>query len=121
MNLNHLNPTVTDALETQRFLMKYFGMRTFSGSEEADGTPAMAFLTDDSGMILSLMRASRTEVPEYPGFFHIGFGQPNEEAVNEINRRLKEDGFEVDPPARMHGSWTFYFMAPGGIRIEVLS
>ena len=44
-----------------------------------------------------------------------------EERVNEINRRLKEDGFDVPPPERFHGSWTFYFRAPGGgFTIEVL-
>jgi hypothetical protein len=40
--------------------------------------------------------------------------------VNEINRHLKEDGFEVNPPRKFHGAWTFYFRAPGGILIEVL-
>ena len=55
-----------------------------------------------------------------PGFFHIGFGQPSQEAVNAINRRLKEDGYDVPAPSRQHGSWTFYFTAPGGFLIEVL-
>ena len=53
--------------------------------------------------------------------FHIGFIQPSHERVNEINRRLRDDGFAVDPPAHLHGSWTFYFTAPGGFTIEVLS
>jgi lactoylglutathione lyase len=30
-------------------------------------------------------------------------------------------GFDVDSPSRPHGSWTFYFTAPGGFTIEVLS
>ena len=38
----------------------------------------------------------------------------------ELMTALKEDGFEVDPPAKIHGSWTFYFLAPGGFVIEVL-
>jgi lactoylglutathione lyase len=33
---------------------------------------------------------------------------------------LKEDGYEVPPPAPSHGSWTFYFTALGGFTIEVL-
>ncbi len=33
--------------------------------------------------------------------------------------RLKEDGFEVQPPQRSHG-WTFYFTAPGDFIIEVV-
>lgn len=119
MNLNHLNLTVQDAAETAAFLRRYFGMRSLDGAPP--DTPAMAFLTDDAGMILSLFRGKRDEEPVYPGFFHIGFGQPDEEAVNEISRRLREDGYDVPPPSRQHGSWTFYFKAPGGFLIEVLA
>jgi len=46
--------------------------------------------------------------------------QPNHERVDEINQRLRDDGFAVDLPAHLHGSWTFYFQAPGGFTIEVL-
>jgi catechol 2,3-dioxygenase-like lactoylglutathione lyase family enzyme len=118
MKLNHLNLTVSDAAETAAFLAKYFGMQPMVG---APATPAMAFLTDENGMILSLMRGKRDEEPHYPGYFHIGFIQPNPEAVDEVNRRLKADGFDVPPPDHMHGSWTFYFKAPGGVTVEVLA
>ena len=118
MKLNHLNLTVTDAAETAAFLEKYFGMRSLEGAPPARST--MAFLTDDNGMILTLIRGRRGGPVEYPENFHVGFIQPSEERVNEINRRLKEDGFDVPPPDRQHGSWTFYFRAPGGFTIEVL-
>jgi hypothetical protein len=35
-------------------------------------------------------------------------------------RNIVARRFEVDPPARIHGSWSFYFLAPGGFVIEVL-
>ena len=60
-----------------------------------------------------------TEV-RYPATFHIGFCQATNEGVDAVYRRLKEDGFEVPEPSRQHGSWTFYFEAPGGFTIEVL-
>jgi lactoylglutathione lyase len=116
MKLNHLNLTVTDVLETQRFLEKYFFLQPRGGNDN------IAFSTDDNGIVLTLTSmkvAGETEV-KYPGAFHIGFIQESEEQVNEINRRLKEDGFDVPPPSRQHGSWTFYFEAPGGFTIEVL-
>ena len=56
----------------------------------------------------------------YPATFQIGFIQESEQQVDEINGRLKEDGFDVPPPSRQHGSWTFYFLAPGEFTIEVL-
>lgn len=117
MKLNHLNLTVTDVPETQKFLEKYFGMRGMGGNNN------IGFLSDDNGMLLTLtsMKVGRQTEVKYPANFHIGFGQPGEHEVNEINRRLKEDGFDVPEPSRQHGSWTFYFQAPGGFTIEVLS
>ncbi len=87
------------------------------------GNKNIAFLTDENGMILSLtsLKVGREDPVRYPATFHIGFGQENKEKVNEINQRLKEDGFDVPPPSRQHGSWTFYFLAPGGFTIEVLA
>jgi len=119
MHLNHLNLAVSDAAETAAFLKKYFGLQDLNEASPASAT--MAFLTDGHGMILSLIRGKRGVEPEYPGSFHIGFAQESEERVDEINRRLKEDGYDVPPPDRLHGSWTFYFRAPGGFTIEVLA
>jgi catechol 2,3-dioxygenase-like lactoylglutathione lyase family enzyme len=119
MNLNHLNLTVTDAAETAAFLRRYFGMRSLPGGPADSAT--MAFLTDDAGMILSLFRGKRDAEPVYPANFHIGFAQPSAGAVDEINRRLREDGYDVPEPSEQHGCWTFYFKAPGGFTVEVLS
>ena len=117
MNLNHLNLTVADVQETYTFLEKYFGM------EGKGGNNNIAFLTDENGMILTLtsMKLGGESEVKYPANFHIGFGQPSENAVNAINRRLKDDGYDVPEPSRQHGSWTFYFRAPGGFTIEVLA
>lgn len=46
--------------------------------------------------------------------------QESEARVNRINKRLRNDGFDVPPPSKQHGSWTFYFRAPGGFTVEVL-
>jgi catechol-2,3-dioxygenase len=81
----------------------------------------MAFLSDDNGMILSMFNPGEDVEVKYPETFHIGFIQESPEKVDEINHRLKQDGFDVPPASRQHGSWTFYFSAPGGFTIEVLS
>ncbi len=87
------------------------------------GNNNLSVLSDDNGFVLTLtsMKVGNETEVRYPAAFHIGFGQESEEAVNAINRRLKEDGFDVPPPSRLHGSWTFYFQAPGGFLVEVLS
>ncbi len=117
MKINHLNLTVTDVRAARDFLTTYFGLRPFSEGPDSD---KFALLFDDDDMVLTLMtEGEKTEV-KYPSSFHIGFRQESEEKVNELNQRLKDDGFEVKPPRRFHGSWTFYFHAPGGFTIEVL-
>ena len=116
MKLNHLNLTVTDVPEAQAFLEKYFNLQNKGGNRN------IAFLSDDNGIVLSLTSMNvggETEV-KYPATFHVGFIQESEAKVDGINRRLKADGFEVPPPSRQHGAWTFYFRAPGGYTIEVL-
>ena len=96
MKLNHLNLTVADVRAASEFLEKYFGLRITGGNA------GMAFLSDDNGIVLTLMKAGRTTEVKYPGNFHIGFFVESEETVDAINRRLKDDGYDVAPPERSH-------------------
>jgi hypothetical protein len=134
MTLNHLNLTVVSPDETSAFLAKYFDLRPGGGNS------GMQMLSDDKGMVLTLMKAraedhdqgpaARDQGSEsqeqlaarvrYPSSFHVGFIQPTRERVNEINARLAADCYHVPPPSIQHGSWTFYFTAPGGFTIEVM-
>jgi catechol 2,3-dioxygenase-like lactoylglutathione lyase family enzyme len=115
--LNHLNLAVSDVQQARQFLIKYFGLDPQSKA----GNDSLAFLRDENGMVLTLSNFDRGAEVKYPGAFHIGFIQESPERVDEIHRRLKEDGFEIDPPRKLHGSWTFYFTAPGGFVVEVLA
>ena len=75
MKINHLNLAVTDPVAAQQFLGKYFGLKT-QGKPNA----TMAFLTDDNGMVLSLMSpkvGGESEV-RYPAIFHVGFMQESD-------------------------------------------
>lgn len=118
MKINHLNLSVTDPKLTQAFLARYFGM-----SPSGKPNEHICFLTDDNGMVLTLTHMSLGSESEvrYPATFHIGFIQPTEDDVNRINEQLRADRYDVPAPSRQHGSWTFYFEAPGGFVIEVLS
>jgi lactoylglutathione lyase len=113
MKLNHLTLAVPDVPEATAFLEKYFALRSMGGNDK------MAGLRDDDGLVLVLARIPKGSEVEYPHGFHVGFLQKTEAEVDEINRRLKDDGFDVPPPARLHGSWAFFFRSPGGFYIEV--
>ena len=97
---------------SKEFLEKYFGMRC-AGSRGS----GFAAMFDDDGFVLTLMKGKNVE---YPQTFHIGFPQENKEKVDELNKRLKQDGFEVEPPIEAHG-YTFYVQAPGGFTNEILA
>ncbi len=118
MKLNHLNLSVTDVVATRQFLETYFGLRPH---QEVKTNPGFDMLRDDNGLVLTLIKSPRTTELQYPSTFHIGFIQESEEHVNAIYERLRNDGYEVNAPQRLHGSWTFYFLCPGGFLIEVLA
>lgn len=112
MRLNHLNLTVTDVAAAARFLERYFGLQA------GGGNAGMVFLTDEDGFVLTLMKAKRSDPHAYPSTFHIGFFIESEDRVDAINRRLKEDGFDVAAPQRSH-AYGFYVQAPGGFTVEL--
>lgn len=101
MRLNHLNLTVTDVPAASAFLERYFGLRVTGGNA------GMAFLTDEDGFILSLMKVGKSASVAYPSTFHIGFSVTSEDQVDAVNRRLREDGYDV--------------AAPGGFTVEMAS
>jgi catechol 2,3-dioxygenase-like lactoylglutathione lyase family enzyme len=76
MRLNHLNLTVTDVPAASAFLERYFGLR------RTGGNAGMAFLTDDDGFVLSLMKVGRAASVAYPSTFHIGFSVASEDQVD---------------------------------------
>lgn len=116
MKLNHINLTVTNVEEAMNFLVRYFGMRSMGGNQ------GMGFLTDEEdgwGFVLTLMKATEGTQGKYPGTFHIGFFIDDEESVDELHRRLKEDAFNVPAPENNGHAYGFYVKAPGGFTVEV--
>ena len=112
MKLNHLNLTVTDVRAASVFLETYFGLHSTGGNA------GMAFLTDDDGFTLSLMKAGKAAGVTYPANFHIGFFVADEATVDAIHRRIRDDGYDVADPERLH-AYTFYVAAPGGFTVEL--
>lgn len=112
MKLNHIHLMVTDVRAASDFLEKYFAL------QNAGGNDGLTVLLDNDGLVLTLMKMGRKGSAKYPDNFHVGFFVENEAKVDQINQRLKEDGYEVSPPERQH-AYSFYIGAPGGFTIEV--
>lgn len=112
MKLNHTNLTVTDVETTAEFLQTYFDLK------KRGGGPAITILTDETGLVLTLMQGREGEQIEYPSSFHIGFFVDDEGIVDEKHRRLAEDGYDVTDVKMRHNTYDFYVEAPGGFTIE---
>ena len=125
MTINHVNLTVVDPIETSAFLAKYFGLKSEGGNA------AMQLVLDDRRMVVTLMKGrpedrhsgeaggETAKSIKYPSSFHIGFFLESRERVEQVNQQLRDDGYAVAPAGPSHGSWGFYFQAPGGFTIEV--
>jgi len=113
MKLNHLNLTVSNVLETHRFLVKHFGLKDFGTLAPRE---AMSFLSDDNGMVLALFRAAAGTELKYPPGFHIGFVQESEERVNEINETFAR-GWVQGPKARPL-AWLMNVLLPVAGRVH---
>jgi len=118
MRLNHLDLTVPDVEQSRAFFETYFGLRCVVSVDR--GNDELVVLTDEAGFALTLNNSDTTTRVEYPAGFHIGFMQDSRQGVDELHKRLKSDGFNVESPREFHGAWTFFFRAPGGFLIEVL-
>jgi lactoylglutathione lyase len=111
MKLKHLAITVTDVIAASEFLEKYFGLRAI-GKKHVN----LAHLQDENGLILSIFQGGKITEPETT---HLGFVQESEARVDEVYQRLTNDGFKIDPPQQSHG-YTFWFVAPSGLAVEVV-
>jgi lactoylglutathione lyase len=112
MHLNHLDLAVPDVAAAATFFQSAFGFTVL----ETRGRDGMAILRG-AGFVLVLTRDLDAA---YPKTFHIGFLQPDEQAVLDVYACILTAGFDVPkPPAIMRGSLMFYCTVPGGILVEV--
>lgn len=106
MKLNHINLIVTDVIAASTFLQTWFGLSSLGGNAGMD------VLLDDSGLVLTIMKAGRNVLVDYPGHFHVGFFIEEDDQVDDLNLRMREAGIDVSPPERHH-TYGFCVDAPG--------
>jgi lactoylglutathione lyase len=112
MHLNHLHLIVPDVSASVEFFGKYFDLR------EAGGNAGLTVLRDESGFVLTLMKAGSKTGRTYPEHFHVGFFIGDESRVDALHRQMIGDGLDASKPERTH-AYSFYVGAPGGFMVEV--
>lgn len=105
MQLNHLNLVVSNVKDAIHFFETYFYFKCI----DIKGDNIVAILKNESDFTLVIMRDKEGN-PIYPEAFHIGFMQPNQEAVGEMYEKLKKGGVTVgQEPKKIRDSFGFYF------------
>jgi len=115
MKLNHLNLCVPNPKQASQFFVDYFGFQRAN----TNGLDTIVVLFGEDGFVLALSNFDKKSVPVYPNGFHFGFIQETREQVDNLYEHLHAAGFASEAPRSLHGSWTFYFNAPGDILVEV--
>ncbi|MBN9417282.1 MAG: VOC family protein [Candidatus Eremiobacteraeota bacterium] len=114
MILNHVNLSVPEVEVTAAFFEEHFGLRRV-----AERAGMLAVLCDEASTVLTLSNFYKDTEVAYPRGFHMGFLQQTREQVDAIYERLHAAGYAHSAPRTVHGTWGFYFDAPGGVQVEI--
>ena len=114
MKLNHVNLSVPEVEVTAAFFEEHFGLRRV-----AERAGMIAVMLDEASTVLTFSNFYKDTEVAYPRGFHVGFLQDSREEVDAIFARLEAAGIAHDRPRTVHGTWGFYFDAPGGVQVEV--
>jgi catechol 2,3-dioxygenase-like lactoylglutathione lyase family enzyme len=102
MKLNHLNLPVADVQNARAFFEKHLDFTCI----DTRPNDVLSVLKGKEDFTLVLMNGKEN----YPEAFHIGFFLKNEEDVNALHTRLKEDGINLgQAPQQIRKTYGFYF------------
>ena len=126
-SIDHIALWTTDLERSQQFYAKYFGAH--AGREYANPSKGFRsiFLSFEGGARIEVMQTSKLSPvvlepgAERMGLTHIAISVGSVEQVDELTRRLKEDGFAIlDGPRRTgDGYYESVALDPDGNRVEI--
>ena len=107
MKIEHIAMYVKDLEAAKDFFIKYFDGKPNEGYRNEKTGFRSYFLKFADGARLEIMNSSILENKEKnihgAGYAHIAFSLGSREAVDELTKRLKTDGFEVISGPRTTG------------------
>ena len=119
VTVNHTNLTTYNVPELTQLFSSVFGFELLDQRSDK-----LAVLRNQEGFLLTLMYDKRmTPEQGYPGLFHIGFLQPDQQAVDLTYDQLNARDYQAPKPAKLDRggppTYGFYLNAPGGVLVEV--
>lgn len=125
MRIEHVAMYVHDLEKTRDFFMKYFGATSNDGYHNKKTDFRSYFLSFEDGARIEIMNKpgmvdgekQRTRT----GYVHIAFSLGSKEAVDELTKKLKADGYEVVSGPRTTGDGYYESCIVGveGNQIEI--
>lgn len=111
MRIEHVAMYVEDLEGAKNFFEKYFLASASKKYINSKNCFSSYFLSFDSGSRLEIMKKETIEKEnlkeERLGLIHIAFSVGSKEKVNEITKRLVEDGYELKDGPRKTGDGYF--------------
>ncbi|MDJ1469290.1 VOC family protein [Cytophagaceae bacterium DM2B3-1] len=107
MKLNHINLVVADIPKTIRLFENQLGFTCIQNRKDAI---AVLTNTEEFALVLWSSKLNKEATVHYPENFHIGFYQPDKEAVLTVYQNLKAENvtFESEPK-NIRNTFGFYF------------
>lgn len=107
MKIEHIAMYINDLEKAKKFFTRYLGAVSNEGYHNTKTDFRSYFLSFDTGARLEIMNRPDMEdsgkALNRTGFIHIAFSVGSKESVNELTKRLKEDGYEVVSGPRTTG------------------
>ena len=125
MRIEHIAMYVNDLEGTRDFFVKYFQAVSNEGYHNKVTDFRSYFLSFKDGARLEIMKKPVMEDEEKTlartGFIHIAFSLGSKEAVDELTKQLKNDGYEVISGPRTTGDGYYESCIVGieGNQIEI--
>ena len=127
MKIEHIAIWTKDIERLRNFYEKYFGARSGEKYTNPGKQFSSYFLTFSSGARLELMQ--RVDIQnfqgkakqEYLGYVHLAISVGSKSKVNEMSRRLKDDGYILMDGPRITGDGYYesVILDPDSNRIEI--
>ncbi len=125
LKIEHVAMYVNDLEGAKDFFEKYLGASANGGYHNKTTDFRSYFLTFDDGARLEIMNRPGMDDPEKTlkrtGFIHIAFSVGSREKVDELTRKLSDDGYEVISGPRTTGDGYYESCVVGieGNQIEI--